>query len=601
MSREKYLAYGILILVAAAFLRTIWMRADPPTGSVGIVWHDEGAWTHNARNRVLWGEWRTDNWNPVFVAPVFTALEYAAFETLGVGTWQARTVPAASGIVAVGALMLGLSALWGARTRAIGFRAAVLGGLLLAFDFTWTMWNRAALMESTMTAFMVCAWAAYAMSARRPLWGFVAGVATVLAWFTKAAAAFFVVAVVADVMWVLITHAVPRLREKLNVSAPEPANVRAAWFAILGLSTATAVFMFVLVIPHWSDYQFYNWQMSVLRKPSYDLRSLIDRASWLPIVQDFFARMWLVLLGAAIAIAGIVARWRDARPAERLLVLWMVIGLLELAVHDSGTERRYVMFLPAIIALASGLAATGSPWLPSALAGAGWTTRLAAAPLIALLAYIVVGSALRWVFQDQVAAGQFKIAVRSAATASIVLVGVVLAFWPSVVTWLSVRRIPLRIAGVLTFLVIAWNIGQFGGWAKYHRELNYKASVALGALLPPGTLVHGKLANGMALENFIRPIFIGNQFGNYADRLSRDDARYILTYGLPEIGRESGHNSGLIKEILDHYPNWRRIATFDVDETRDRDQAWLIDKLPGTSSSGPAPPAPASGSNRAPD
>ena len=47
--------------------------------------------------------------------------------------------------------------------------------------------------------------------------------------------------------------------------------------------------------------------------------------------------------------------------------------------------------------------------------------------------------------------------------------------------------------------------------------------------LAPGTLVQGKLANRMALENEIRPVFIGNGFGNYADRFDRDDVRYILT------------------------------------------------------------------------
>jgi hypothetical protein len=50
--------------------------ADPPWRStVGVVWHDEGAWVHNARNKALFGDWRQDEWNPVFIAPVFTALE----------------------------------------------------------------------------------------------------------------------------------------------------------------------------------------------------------------------------------------------------------------------------------------------------------------------------------------------------------------------------------------------------------------------------------------------------------------------------------------------------------------------------------------------
>jgi hypothetical protein len=116
--------------------------------------------------------------------------------------------------------------------------------------------------------------------------------------------------------------------------------------------------------------------------------------------------------------------------------------------------------------------------------------------------------------------------------------------------------------------------------------LNYEASVRLGQELPPETLVHGKLANGMALENRIRPIFVGHEFGNYADRLTRDDVRYILTYSLPKEGRES--YDGLIREILNHYPGRQIVETFDVQETPALDQAVLIDKRP-------------SGSPRAPD
>ncbi len=87
----------LAIAVLAALLRGLYPTADPPwRATVGVVWHDEGAWTHNARNRALWGEWRTDAWNPMFVAPVFTGLEYAAFATFGVGTWQARLVPMSS-------------------------------------------------------------------------------------------------------------------------------------------------------------------------------------------------------------------------------------------------------------------------------------------------------------------------------------------------------------------------------------------------------------------------------------------------------------------------------------------------------------------------
>ena len=595
MSRRNYLLLAALILLAGTVLRAVWLRADPPTVSVGIVWHDEGAWVHNARNQALFGVWQTDRWNPVYVAPVFTGLEYVAFSALGVGTWQARTVPVASGVLSLLAIMMGLSALWGSRDSAIGRRVALLGGAVLAFNFTWVMWNRAALMESTMTAFIVAAWAAYAMGERKPAWGLVAGIATSLAFFTKASAAFFAVALVLDALWVIVTDRASSLRAKLGLTRAEESQVQTAWLALAGFGVTTGFIVLYFVYPYWDQYHFYNWQMSVTRKPSYDLRSLIDRASWLPIVQDFFSRMWIALVGAALAVVGIVARWRESKPGERVLVLWVLLGLLELAIHDAGNERRYVMFIPALAALAAGLGGSGIVWLPAHFDRPGWTQRLLAAPLVALLAYLVFGSALRWLFVDHIQDGDYKLTVRIAAGLALALTAVVAAFWPQVTSWLATRRVPLGMAALLATLLITWNLGQYTRWAVSRSELNYRASVALGVALPPNTLVQGKLANGMALENRIHPVFVGRGFGNYDDRFERDDARYILTYGLPSVGFESQRESGLIQEILDRYPNRRIIEKFEVDETPGPDQAWLIEKAPAPMS------AAAPGSNRAPD
>ena len=88
-------------------------------------------------------------------------------------------------------------------------------------------------------------------------------------------------------------------------------------------------------------------------------------------------------------------------------------------------------------------------------------------------------------------------------------------------------------------------------------------------------MVQGKLANGLALENRIRPVFIGHGFGNYADRQAREDVRYILTYTAPEIGYEGSQ----ILDVLAAYPDSRVIMTFDVAETPGgHDTAALIEK-----------------------
>ncbi|MSO50607.1 MAG: phospholipid carrier-dependent glycosyltransferase, partial [Acidobacteria bacterium] len=351
LSRRTWLVSVGAVIVVAAALRGVWLTADPASNhTVGVVWHDEGAWVHNARNQVLWGTWRTDEWNPMYIAPVFTALETAAFETFGVGTWQARTVPLASGLVAILALMWGLSAV-------AGRRAALMGGLLLSTSYTFVMWNRAALMESTMTMFIVIGWAAYARSERRPLWGVVSGIAVVLAFFTKAAAAFMVGALALELALAWFVQG-PGSRVQSSGTGPQRA-LRGPWtldpgpWTLLGLAVAGAIVLATFVVPNWTEFVFYNWAMTVERKPDYTAEAFVRNATWLPLVHGVFSRMWLVMLVAGVAAAGIVIRWRSAHRAERLAVLWLLVGLVELVVHDSGNERRYVMFVPALVALAS--------------------------------------------------------------------------------------------------------------------------------------------------------------------------------------------------------------------------------------------------------
>ena len=136
----------------------------------------------------------------------------------------------------------------------------------------------------------------------------------------------------------------------------------------------------------------------------------------------------------------------------------------------------------------------------------------------------------------------------------------------------SVQR---SVAVVMVVLLLGWDVYQFADYAGHRTYKNYEAMLALGRALPPETLIQGKLANGLDLENRIRPIFIGHEFGNYADRFSRDDVRYILTYIVPELGYEGSQ----IKDVLAASPGRRIIMTFDVAESPGgHDKAALFEK-----------------------
>jgi 4-amino-4-deoxy-L-arabinose transferase-like glycosyltransferase len=557
ISSGFYRSLLIAILLIGALMRGLFFAADPPWNpSVGIVWHDEGAWVHNARNRALFGSWSIDKWNPMYIAPVFIGLEYASFRSFGVGVRQARLVPAMCGLAAVCLLALGVK-------RLAGRLAALIAAALLATNYFYVMWDRTALMEGPMTAFMVASWYCYTRADESPRWGVAASAWALLAFFTKAAAAFFVAAIALDAFITLVA----RWRGR-----PSMRHTRPALWTLGGLAIFGAIALAGFVLPNWSDYRFYNWQMSVTRKPSYDVKSLLDRTTWLPL-QDAFTRTWFVMAIAMTHAAGLIARWRELRSGERLLIWWVALGAAELILHDAGNERRFVFFIPAFVGLAS-LALGRLQIVPRELEQTSRARALLALPLVLYGAYLVFGAFVRIAFLREISPN-----VRIAAAIAVVFAVVLFSTWPRLPRALA-ANLPVRGVVLLAVLLSAGNAVQYLQWAVGRSYKNYEASKALRHLLPPGTLVQGKLANGLALENGIRPIFVGRGFGNYDDRKTRDDVRYILTYSAPSLGYESQAHNPVIQDVIDAYPNHTIIATFEVRETATgHDRAVLIDKF----------------------
>ncbi len=162
------------------------------------------------------------------------------------------------------------------------------------------MWNRAALMEGPMIAFLVASWYCYVRAQGRAWWGLLAGAFALLGFSRRRPRPSSWRRWVLDALLVLVLHAAGR---PVDAAQRKAALVDAARAGRSLALVALAIF----VLPNWTEYRFYNWQMSVTRKPSYGLRRLVDRASWFPILHDFFTRMWFsvhVGITAALAPAG---------------------------------------------------------------------------------------------------------------------------------------------------------------------------------------------------------------------------------------------------------------------------------------------------------
>jgi 4-amino-4-deoxy-L-arabinose transferase-like glycosyltransferase len=570
ISRATFAITLLLVVLVALGLRTVYPVADPPARpTVGIVWHDEGAWVHNARNRVLFGAWKLDEWNPMYVTPVLTGLEYASFRFLGVGLRQARLVPELLGVLSVWLLGLGVA-------RIANRLAGVIAAAWLATNFVFVMYNRAATIEATMVAFLVVAWYGCARSSGSPRWGLLAGLGAILAYFTKASAVFFVVA--------LGLNAVLSVVMRGDEASPRSVNRRAAVYTLAGLALASLVALAVFVLPHWQEYRFYNWQISVTRKPSYTLRSLVDRASQLPLAADFFSRTWLLLVVAVTAALGRLANWRRLVPAERLLLLWIGLGVAELVVHDI-QERRLLFLIPPLVALAAIAVGRDRRLVPADIVRLSRWHALLAAPLVLYALYALAAPIGRLPSLLWSAPGHHPAPVVRACAAVALMTGLALyAKWRSATGWLGRQQWTAALSVLLAGLVVTGDLAQFGQWASTRSYKNYDAMILVGKWLPPGTLVHGKLANGLALENQIRPVFVGRGFGNYEDRARRDDIRYVLTYESPHVGYEGGRDESgrpIILDVLEAYPRRHILHTFAVAESDSgSDTAALIDKLP---------------------
>jgi hypothetical protein len=287
--------------------------------------------------------------------------------------------------------------------------------------------------------------------------------------------------------------------------------------------------------------------------------------------------MWAVLVVATLSLVSAAARWRRVAAGERLLCFWIALGALELLLHDVGNERRFILFIPALVALAAIVLGRNRNLVPAEAAAVPLKRALLAAPLVAYAAYVVAGALVRVAFIYDVRPN-----VRIAAAIAVLATVAIYATWPRVPRLLSRGAWVPSAALMLTAVICAGDLLQYVQWAMGRTYKNFETSLALGRVLPPGTPVHGKLANGLALENGIQPIFVGRGFGNYEDRKRRDDVRYILTYVAPRVGYEGP----VIADVLEAYPNRSIIMTFDVAETpTGHDRAALIDKF------GTPPPA----------
>lgn len=181
-----------LVVIIAGALRIQHIRADPPvllpslSGSAGIYF-DEGIYCHNARNKVLFGRWITDEWNPVVYNAPLTLIYYLGFRLFGVSIVTVKVINILFGC-------LGILLFQAALRAYLSSRMTLAVTSLFALDYYGVMYNRIGLLENFSCFCFILAFALFVRSRGRRTMAFFLGLTVTLAALSKYLFAYFLIA-----------------------------------------------------------------------------------------------------------------------------------------------------------------------------------------------------------------------------------------------------------------------------------------------------------------------------------------------------------------------------------------------------------------------
>lgn len=372
----------IAAIILMVLLRVIALDSDAYShlSWSGALLTDEGFYIHNARNVVLFGHPVTDQFNNMLIMPTLHWVQIWVFSVWGVGAVQARAISVAAGLGTLVVFFLAVK-------RCFGQRVAAIGLVFLGLGHANLMYSRMALMDTPAALGLVTAFGAWihgvSQSHKRgaACWTpfLISGALLVVTYATRGLSAWFV-----PVPFAILLH-----RAYLDKSG------RAVWLRATaalasGFSATLVLYLWSWFLPHHAELAKmtrYYLLHQIAPHSVNDLRVTVTNA----LIGDFrglapylfrhspieFA-LALTILAAAIASVYMAPGTED-RPTSRIsvrqsifwrpgddqssgllrqmaggfLAAWLLMAWIVLAVIGYSPDRYYVMFYPAMAALAA--------------------------------------------------------------------------------------------------------------------------------------------------------------------------------------------------------------------------------------------------------
>ncbi len=495
--RRHLLLLGLLLLITlAAALRLQRIQADPPpllvhlTNSAGIYF-DEAMYCHNARNKLLFDTWMTDDWNPVLYNGILTGIYYVAFKLFGLSIVTMKAVNIVFGL-------LGIVFVYLAVRRTLTPSYALGLALLFAVDYYWTMYNRVGLLENFSTLFFIISYYFAIKAKEKPLDMAVFGGSVALAVLSKYLFFYFFFAALLAVAYHAWLN--KKGRDLLRFLAGAT-TVLLVWFMAVFLPLASS---FRKIGSGWLDL---SWPESVGQFFFNIYRNNMHR--YMSLIPLLFI---VGLLFSASVLIRLVKRNPPPDLPELFVVLWLAGTFLQMAILNYQPLRYYLNIVPALFFAAS-WTIRDRPWMRARALPIGLIF-LALAPLFYRF----------WIGLVKYPSALF--AFNYLGVRFLIYAAILAALW----MWLGSSPRFDRIAMAFVFgVLILSSLTVY--YAQFYKKPAYQLQAISNSirLLPPGSVIMGNEAPRLALETDFRlfPAFEG--WFNDRDPFREQRPTHLLT------------------------------------------------------------------------
>ncbi|MGQ9707914.1 MAG: ArnT family glycosyltransferase [bacterium] len=325
---------GIIIFGFA--LRALDLRADPPPD---LSWSfapytDESLNSYSARNLVLYGSWKQDDFLPFVVYPLFNMLVALVFKILGIGFVQVKLVSLISGALGILAIAL--------LVRETGSRAAgLLSALLLGTCYPLVMYSRLGLVETLQILFLLLTGLFFCKGLKKPYLMMVCGffaASTVL--LVKLSAIF-----IAPVMIIMFIPEFLKMRHRRQ-------SLAKLLLFLCGVVIALSIWLFAVFLPYRHEYLHYVLRHSS-ESPAGHPKTL---SAYIFNTFTFGLRSRLLPRMVFISVLGYATLpWLAKRQNHilRYSLLVFLFGLLMLGYMNYRPPRYEIILLPCLIIASS--------------------------------------------------------------------------------------------------------------------------------------------------------------------------------------------------------------------------------------------------------